>query len=54
MQIEPSENSKKKHFSHPINIDKENIICKEGFCSISNQNEKPQVNRVDGNLFDPI
>ena len=54
MQIEPSDNSNEKSFSHAINIQKENIICKDGFCSITNPNEDTKINRRDDNFFDPI
>ena len=33
---------------------KENIICKDGFCSLPNQSEISKQNENDMNFFDPI
>ena len=52
MQIESSNNSKEKDFSQSLKIEKENIICKDGFCTLPNQNQNIIKNNV--NLFDPI
>lgn len=52
MQIESSNNSKDDTFSQSLKIEKENIICKDGFCSLPNQNQNISKNNV--NLFDPI
>ncbi len=54
MQIESSNNSKENNFSNLLKIEKENIICKDGFCSLpsQNKNSRGQNNKVD--LFDPI
>ena len=54
MQIESSNNSEEKNFSQSIPIDKENITCKDGFCTLQNQNESPRKFKNDINLFDPI
>ena len=54
MEIESSHNSDEKTFSQPLKIDKENIICKDGFCSITNQNDNSTIDKSDINLFDPI
>ena len=53
MQIESSSNSKKNDFSHSLKIEKENIICKDGFCSLPSKNENPSIQKKV-NLFDPI
>ena len=53
MKIESSNNSNEKNFSQPLKIEKENIVCKDGFCSISNRNENSNL-KNDMNLFDPI
>ena len=53
MQIESSNNSNEKNFSQPLKIEKENIVCKDGFCSISNPNQNNNI-KNDINLFDPI
>ena len=54
MQIDSSNNSKEKTFSQSLKIEKENIICKDGFCTIPNQNENTSISKSNGNLFDPI
>ena len=54
MEIQSSSNSKEKDFSQSLNIEKDNIYCKNGFCTLPNQNENQstQKNKVD--IFDPI
>ena len=54
MQIESSHNSKKKDYSQSLKIEKENISCEDGFCSLQNQNEKQSIQKNKINLFDPI
>ena len=54
MQIESSNKSKEKNFSNSLKIDKENIICKDGFCSLPTQNENSSIQKNKVNLFDPI
>ena len=54
MQIESSKNSKDKNFSQSLKIEKENIICKDGFCSLPNQNKNQSISKNNLNLFDPI
>ena len=54
MQIESSKNSKENGFSQSLKIEKENIICKDGFCTLPIQNEKPSIQKNKVNLFDPI
>ena len=55
MQIESSNNSKDKPFSQALKIEKENIICKDGFCALPNQNNNTQnIRKNNTNLFDPI
>ena len=44
----------KKPLSEPKNKAKEKIICKDGFCSLTNQKELSNQNTNDINLFDPI
>ena len=41
-------------FSETTSIAKEKLTCKDGFCSIPNQNEIPKQDSNDMNLFDPI
>ncbi len=52
MQIESSNNSKDDALPQSLKIEKENIICKDGFCTLPNQNQNIIKNNV--NLFDPI
>ena len=54
MQIEQSNNSKEKTVSQSLKIEKENIICKDGFCTLTVQNENPSIIENNMNLFDPI
>ena len=54
MQIESSNNSKDDVFSQSLKIEKENIICKDGFCTLPNQNKNSNISKTNVNLFDPI
>jgi len=54
MKIESSNNSQEKTFSNALKIEKGNIICKDGFCSLPDQNESPNISENNVNLFDPI
>ena len=47
-------NNNNNIFSETSSIAKEKMICKEGFCSLPNQNESPKQDSNDMNLFDPI
>ena len=54
MLKESSKNHNKNQFSETTNISKEKMICKDGFCSLPNQDEIPKQDSNDMNLFDPI
>ena len=54
MLKESSNNDDKNIFSKTNGIAKEKMICKDGFCSLPNQDEIPKQNSNDMNLFDPI
>ena len=54
MQIESSNNSKDNDFSQSLKIEKENIICKDGFCTLPIQNENPSSQKNKVNFFDPV
>ena len=54
MLKESSKNNNENTFSETTKIVKEEIICKDGFCSLPNKQEIPKQNRNDMNLFDPI
>ena len=54
MLEDSSNNHDKNKFSETTNIAKEEMICKDGFCSLPNQKEIPKKNNSNMNLFDPI
>ena len=54
MLKESSDNYNKNTFSETPNISKEKMICKDGFCSLPNQDEIQKQDSNDMNLFDPI
>ena len=56
MQIVSSNNSKDDTFSQSLKIEKENMICKDGFCTLPNQSQHQNTNTIKNNvdLFDPI
>ena len=54
MLKESSNNHNKNSFSGDKNIEKEKIICKDGFCSLPNQKEIAKQDTNDLNFFDPI
>ena len=54
MLKESSNNTNQKIFSKANIISKEKMICKDGFCSLPNQDEIPKQDSNDMNLFDPI
>ena len=49
-----SNNTNKNIFSEPTNIAKDKMICKDGFCSLTNKKDISTPNTNDMNLFDPI
>jgi len=54
MLKDTSSNNNKNIFTQTTSIAKEKMICKNGFCSLPNQDEIPKQDSNDGNLFDPI
>ena len=54
MLKESTNNNNKNIFSEPTNNAKEKMICKDGFCSLPNQQEISKQDTNDMNLFDPI
>ncbi len=54
MQAESSNIFNEKDYSQNIKIEKEQIICKDGFCSLPSNNESSKIDKDDINLFDPI
>ena len=54
MQIESSNNSKDDALPQSLKIEKENITCKDGFCTLPSQNKNPNIIENNLNLFDPI
>ena len=49
-----SNNNNKSIFSKTSSIAKDKMICKDGFCSLPNQDEISKQDSNDMNLFDPI
>ncbi len=54
MLRETSNNHIKNTFSKNTTTAKEKMICKDGFCSLPNQEEMPNQDTKNMNLFDPI
>ena len=54
MLKESSKNQNNNTFSDTSSIEKEKMICKDGFCSLPNQDEIPKQDSNDMNLFDPV
>ena len=54
MLKESSNNQNKITTSEATNITKENMICKDGFCSLPNQKSLSKQDKNEMNLFDPI
>ena len=54
MQNKSSNISKDQNHIKPIEVNKKNIICKDGFCSIPNHKEISKINKEDINIFEPI
>ena len=54
MLKESSNNNNKNIFSDKTILAKQKIICKDGFCSLPNQDKIPKQDSNDMNLFDPI
>ena len=54
MLKESSSKNNNNMFSEATNNAKEKMICKDGFCTLPNQDEIPKQDSNDMNLFDPI
>jgi len=54
MLKESSNNNNKNIFSDTTSLAKQKIICKDGFCSLPNQDKIPKQDSNDKNFFDPI
>ena len=54
MLKESSNNNNKNILSETTSFSKGKMICKDGFCSLPNQDEIPKKGSNDMNLFDPI
>ena len=54
MLKESSKNQNEKEYSEIRNFKKENIICKDGFCSLPNYKDITKQDKNKINLFDPI
>ena len=54
MLKDSSNKNNKNIFSETTSIAKEKMVCKDGFCSLPNQEEIPKQDSNNMNLFDPI
>ena len=54
MLKESSNDDTKNIFTETTIIPKEKMICKDGFCSLPNQDEIQKQDSNDTNLFDPV
>ena len=54
MLKESSNNNNKNILSETTSLAKEKMICKDGFCSLPNQDGTLTQDSNDMNLFDPI
>jgi len=54
MLKESSNNNNKNIYSKTNSIASEKMICKDGFCSLPNQDEISKQDSNDMNIFDPI
>ena len=54
MLKESSNSHNDNKFSKTTNITKENIVCKDGFCSLPNKKNISKQDIDDINMFDPI
>ena len=54
MLKESSNNDNKNIFSETSTMAEGKMICKDGFCSLPNRDERPKQDSNDMNLFDPI
>ena len=54
MLKESSNNNNKSTLSKSNSFAKKKMICKDGFCSLPNQDEISKQDSNDMNLFDPI
>ena len=54
MLEESSNNYDKKEYVEPTFIAKDNMTCKDGFCSLPNQKDISKQDKNNMNLFDPI
>tara|TARA_B100000242_G_scaffold88416_1_gene59434 strand:- start:419 stop:583 length:165 start_codon:yes stop_codon:yes gene_type:complete len=54
MLKESANHDNKNTISETLNISKEKMICKDGFCSLPDKKRVSKQNTNDINLFDPI
>ena len=55
MKIKASNKSEKKNFAEKPNSNKNDFICKDGFCLMQTHNESPITKKQDDkNFFEPI
>ncbi len=54
MLKESSNNNNKNILSETTSVAKQKMICKDGFCSLPNQDKIQKQDSNDINLFDPV
>ena len=54
MLEESSNNQNNNSYSETTNISQKNIVCKDGFCSLSNHKDISKRDDNDTNIFEPI
>jgi len=54
MHNNSSNNEHVKSYTENLKSEKENIICKDGFCTIPNQHKESKIDKNDINIFEPI
>ena len=54
MLKESSNNQNESNYLKTANIQQENMICKDGFCTLKNQKDITKKDKNDKDLFDPI
>ena len=54
MKSESLNNPNENSYSQTLKFEKDNVTCKDGFCSLHNRKKESEINKDDMNLFDPI
>ena len=54
MLKETSNTNQKNRYEENLNLSKDKMVCKDGFCTLPNQTKISKEHKNDMNLFDPI